>query len=134
MFAQNNQQKSHGYSDHSDMQQQSNVSLESLKIRVKPVPRQHSIESSAEKHHLKDPSEDLQRNQSQEKKKDKITSMFMLNSRVSFSENRMVNGARNLDFNLLREQMEKYPVLKMDFVTSLEKENSTRSMGLRGYE
>lgn len=140
-YAQDKQQKSHGHSDHSDQDKHSNVSLESLKIRVKPVIRQHSIESSAERYYLSNASdenhlknlskESLQKKLTQDKKRNNTTNALKLKTRISFSESRLVNGTRNLDLNLVRLQMEKHPVLKMDYVTSIEKEESSQSLGAR---
>lgn len=125
------------YSDKSDTQH-SNLSLESLKIRVNPVPPRHSIESSAERKlhgdllHLKEgPRDGLQKKLSQGGAREPVGTALTLNSRASFSEGR-ATGRQGLDLNLVREHMEKYPVLKMDLVTSLEKKDASRPLGHRG--
>jgi hypothetical protein len=128
-----------GESEKSEIQNYSNLSLESLKIRVKPVPRQQSIESSAEKYFAKDYKEEYynihesKRNLNDATEKEDIRkSGVRLKSQISFTEKKMALLNNKLDLNLVREQMEKYPVLKMDIVTSLEKRMTSKGLNQKG--
>ena len=137
--------KTNGYSDYSkESQDFSNISMESLKIRVKPATKQAS-DSSADKYFYKDFSNEQMQNSKEnlQKKPTEISnddsfvqktsniskrkSAIMLNSRASFIENRLSIKPRQFDLNILKEYMEKFPVLKLDMVTSLEKKRKKNS-------
>jgi hypothetical protein len=133
--------RGNGVSEKSETQHFSNISLESLKIRVKPVPRQHSIESSAEKYFAKDHNESqFVKNDSKESISGKFPyekgelrkSGVFGGSRQSYPESKLNGPHGQLDLNCVREQMEKYPVLKMDIVTSLEKRMTSKVLNQKG--
>lgn len=146
--------RGNGYSEYSkETNEFSNLSLESLEIRVKPVIKQQSIELSSEKQSQKDikafiprfkksscedmvlKEENLSIGETVSKgttSNDLRMTLIKLNTRKSNVDSKPANFYKNINLHTVREYMERYPVLKMDMITSLEKNMKEKKIFVKG--